>query len=249
MHQFKIIFFSNLLLLAGNSILAQEVEESSVTQQIWLDFNPSYSISDNLALHTPVGARTIFPNAWYRFYVNPHVRYNWPRLILKDMKYREQLLGGVGIYYTANVDDVNRLELRPFQGYSLSAPNRMRLVIKHYLRLEERFELETDDWVNTFGLRFRYSLTGTIRFQGDFWEYGKGFFIPVSGDFFWNLIGTKQFNDKIRLTFGLGRDLAKGWKAAFFLGYNYSRGSTEDDFHTNDIIYRFRVYHKLKTTK
>ena len=228
-----------------SSILLAQDDSSSSSKQVWLDYNPNKKIGKELKLFFPMGIRTTFPNEWYRAFVNPYISYNWPRLILKKFNYKEQLLGGVGLYYTLNIDNVNRLEIRPFQGYSISIPNRVRLVIKHYFRLEERFEIDTDDWKNTFGLRFRYTGSATLRFQGDVWERGKGFYIPIKAEFFWNLIGTNQFNDKFRFSVGLGRDFSAKWKAAFIVGYFYTRNSSEDSFHSNDILFRFRVHHNI----
>jgi hypothetical protein len=227
-------------------VKAQDVSSNSVTKQIWLDFNPSRQLSDKINLNVPVGARTIFPKKWYRFWIGPRITYKWPRLILKKLRYKEELHGGIDIFYTANIDAVNRLEIAPYQGYSLVAPNRLRLVIRHYVELKERFELETDDWNNTFGLRLSYEPSITFRFQGDLWEHGKGFYIPVSMKFYWNLIGTKQFNDKVRLMPGIGKEFSPEFKMAFFVGYNYTRNTIDEDFHTNDIIFRFRVYYKFK---
>lgn len=164
-------------------------------------------------------------------------------MILKNYHYKEELHAGLGILFTDNKEGVNRLEIRPFQAYSLTMPNRYRLQIKHYLKLEERFEMETDDWVNTFGLRLRYKAAVTFRFHGEVWAKGNGFFIPVSGEFFWNLKGTNQFNDKIRVLAGLGRDLSPDWKVLFLFGYFYSKALSEDAFNSNEMLFRLRVYH------
>jgi len=242
---FQRILFLMLFMIPQAVTTAQDGADNKTTKQLWLDFNPSYKVSERVGLYGKIGARTTFPNNWSRYLITPSVKYDWPRMILKDLKYREELHAGIGFYYTDNKYSVDRLEIRPFQGYSLSAPNRKRIVIKHFVMLEERFEMETDDWVNTFGLRLRYRASVTLRFQGDIWQYGKGFYIPVSGEFFWNLKGTKQFNDKVRLVGGIGRDFTTHWKMAFLFGYHYTRHSVDEKFGTNDIMFRFRVYYKI----
>jgi hypothetical protein len=236
--------FSACLLLSAKTN-GQESTINNVTKQLWVDFNPSIKVAEKFTVYGAIGFRERFPDAWSRYLITPSVKYDWPRMILKDFKYREELHAGIGVYYTDNKTMVDRLELRPFQGYSITAPNRMRIRIKHYLKLEERFEMETDDWVNTFGLRLRYTASLTLRFQGDLWQYGKGFYIPVSGEFFWNLKGTKQFNDKIRLVGGIGREFDTHWKMAFLFGYHYTKHSIEAKFHSDDIMFRFRVYYKI----
>lgn len=230
-------------IIYGSGLKAQDESNDPVSKQLWLDFNSSYKVAERLTLYGAIGARTIFPSAWSRYLITPSVKYDWPRMILKNMQYKEQLHGGIGFFYTNNHGSVDRLEIRPFQAYSLTAPNRYRLQIKHFLKLEERFEMETDDWVNTFGLRLRYSATVTFRFHGELWSAGDGFFIPATAEFFWNLKGTKQFNDKIRVLAGIGRDITPDWKALFLFGYFYSKASSDDPFNSNEMLFRLRVYH------
>ena len=238
-----------LIIYCSTSLYAQDASENQITNQFWLDYNSTYKLNDRVDLKGSIGARTVSPNTWYRLWAQPYLSYKRPKFILKKLKYNERLDGGLEIFYTVNKDNVNRLELTPFQAYSLSWPDRERLVIRHYLKLEERFELETDDWDNTFGLRLSYQASVTFKFHGEIWKYGKGFYIPFSAKFFWNMIGTKQFNDKVRITPGIGYQISPEWKVAFFLGYNYSRNSVEEDFYTNDIIYRLRVYQTIKKKK
>ena len=80
----KNIRFSLLLIFSGYLLYAQDVEDKSITEQIWLDYNPDFSLSEKVDLYGEIGARTVFPNEWYRFVVGPSVRYKRPKLILKD---------------------------------------------------------------------------------------------------------------------------------------------------------------------
>ena len=139
----------------------------------------------------------------------------------------------------------NRLEIRPFQGFKLMWPNRPRIIIQHYVRLEERFEINTANWENTFGLRIRYQAEMIFFLKGDWLSFNKGFYIPVSLELFWNLIGTKQFNDAARIIPGIGREFTSKWKGELLIGYYYTRNTVEDVFGTNDLVLRIRVYHKF----
>lgn len=227
-------------------VSAQNEDDTPVNQQFWFDFNTSYKVSDRVGLYGALGFRTISPHQWDRYWLRSAAKVKGKKLMLKKLYYKEELHGGLDLFYTNNIGSVNRLEITLFQAYALSWPDRERLEIKHFLKLEERFELETDNWVNTFGLRLSYEAAVIFKLQGDVWEYGKGFYIPVSAKFYWNLIGTKQFNDKVRITPGIGYHITPVWRAALLLGYNYSRNSLDDDFHTNDVIYRLRIYYKIK---
>ena len=242
----KNIRLSLLLIFPGYLLYAQDVKDKSTTEQIWLDYNPAYSLSEKLDLYGDIGARTVFPNEWYRFIVGPSVRYKRPNLILKKLYYKEELHFGIRFFFTANKDFSNRLEIRPFQGYKLSWPNRPRIVLQHYVRLEERFDIETSNWINTFGLRVRYRAKLILKFKGDWVSFNDGLYLPVSMELFWNLKGVQQFNDVVRITPGIGYKISPIWKAEFDFSYHYTRNTVEDDFATNDIVFRLRVFHKFE---
>ncbi|MGI9530966.1 DUF2490 domain-containing protein [Lutimonas sp.] len=165
-----------------------------------------------------------------------------PRLIFKKEPYREFLTGGVGFYFTNNSNDIIRLEIRPYQGYILDWPDWTRFRLWHYVRLEERFDLNTQNWTNTFGLRLRYLFDVTFKLQGDVIPEAKGLYVPMRIEFFWNLIGAKQFNDVLRTNIGMGYNISRKWRTEVRFGYQYARNTTEEDFATNDIIYQARIY-------
>lgn len=231
-----------LILFGTNEMLAQANEEIT---QFWTDYNISGKIKERLSWDTSVGFRTISPHQWNRYFVDPSVSYNWPHLILKKLNFKEKLLVGLAVYYTDNINVSDQLEIRPYQGYSLSVPNWDHLVISHTVKLEERFEISMKDWVNTFGLRFSYKSMITLRFKGDVWKKGKGFYIPADIQLYWNLIGTKQFNDKANFDIGIGREFNKNWKALISFGYNYSRAGKDQSLDTSGMKWRFRIYHRL----
>ncbi len=239
------ILLSLLSLFPGYLLYAQDEEDKSLTQQIWLDYNPSYNFSEKLDFYGDIGARTVFPNEWYRFVVGPSVRYKKPKLFFNKLYYKEELHFGIKFYFTANKNFPNRLEIRPFQGYKLYWPNRPRLVLQHYVRLEERFDIELPKWINTFGIRVRYRAKLTLKFKGDWLSFNDGLYLPVRMEVFWNLKGAQQFNDVVRITPGIGYEFSSTWKAEFGLAYHYTRNTIEDNFATNDIVYRFRVYHQI----
>ena len=109
----------------GYLLYAQDIEDKSTTEQIWLDYNPTYSLSEKEDLYGDIGARTVFPNEWHRFVVGPSVRYLRPNLIFKKLYYKEELHFGIRFFFTANKSFPNRLEIRPFQGYKLLMPDRL----------------------------------------------------------------------------------------------------------------------------
>ena len=233
----KNISLSLLLIFSGYFLYAQDIEDKSITEQIWLDYNPSYKLNEKVDVYGGIGARTVFPNEWYRFVVGPSVRYRKPKLILNKLYYAEEIHFGIKFFFTVNKGFSNRFEIRPFQGYKLSWPNRPLIILQHYVRLEERFDIETSDWINTFGLRLRYEAKLTLKFKGDWIPFNKRLFLPISMEVFGNLKGAQQFNDLVRISPGIGYEFSPTWKAELLFSYHYTRDTVEDDFDTNDFVF------------
>ena len=236
----SICFFTHTNLNAQDTI-----SDNIITEQIWLDYNHEYSLSEGIDLYGELGARTVLPNEWYRYVVGASVRFKRPKLFFSKLYYKEELHSGIKFYFTANKNFSNRIEIRPFQGYKLYWPNRPRVVIQHYVRLEERFDVETANWINTFGLRLRYRAKMTLKFKGDLVSFNDGLYLPIRMELFWNLKGAQQFNDVVRITPGIGYEFSSTWKGELNIGYFYTRNTVEDVFGTNDLVLRIRVFHNL----
>ena len=239
------IQLSLLLLFGGHLLYSQDSLNNTLTEQVWLDYNISYSLSEKVNVYGDIGVRTIIPNAWYRYVIRPSISYRLPKRFLPSLYHNSTLHGGVGFFYTHNLTESNRLEIRPFQGFKLTWPNRPRINIRHYVRLEERFDIATTNWDNTFGIRLRYQAEMVLFLKGDWFSFNNGFYLPIGLELFWNLKGVKQFNDAVRVMPGIGREFSPNWKAELQMGYFYTRNTVEDVFGTNDIVFRIRVYHKL----
>ena len=224
---------------------AQDGNFNTVNNQFWVDFNPSYNISDRFDLSFKVGAKANYPQSWYKFYTSPEISYKIPKLIFEKLKYNERVYAGFDLYYIYFTTTPNVLEISPYQGYTLSWPNRKRIIIKHNVELGERFQWETSNWNYSFGMRVSYEASITLRFHGDILKYSKGFYLTASMKFWWDLIAAAVFNDVVRITPGIGYVINSKWKAAFLIGYNYTRNLSSDKFNTDNIIYRFRVYYSL----
>ena len=74
-----LIFILVIFLIVPHTIFAQDESEDPVTKQFWLDFNPSYQISEKLELYGSIGFRTVDPNTWNRFLITPSVKYKVPK--------------------------------------------------------------------------------------------------------------------------------------------------------------------------
>ena len=244
-HKLRIRLVIAIMAFSLNGLLAQDNSQNNVTNQVWLDFNPSYKISERWDIKGKIGTKAIYPQSWYKIYTSVEGSYSIPKFMFKKLYYDEQVYGGLEFYYVMNDSSQNVIEFDTYQGYKLKWPNRKRIIIQHNVELTERFQWGTQDLDYSFGLKLSYEGTLTWKFQGDVWKYGKGFYMACSFKFWWNLISTTVFNDVARITPGIGYQINPKWKTAFFVGWNYTRNLSADKFSTNSIIYRFRVYYKI----
>jgi hypothetical protein len=234
-------------LFGGMSILkAQDNNESNVTNQMWLDLNTKYRISPKFVLWNRIGARTISPHVWNKYFASAEVTYSIPQFLFQNLKRHERVYAGFDFNFIDFKESPNVIELSPYQGYSLAWPNRRSLMVRHMAELGQRFQWAMDGTDYSFGLKMSYEAYIMYKLQGKFIEFNEGFYVTGSIKFWWNLISTTVFNDVVRLTPGLGYEFSPKWKAAFLIGYNYTRNLTSDEFSTNNVIYRFRVYFTIK---
>ncbi|VAX18297.1 hypothetical protein MNBD_IGNAVI01-379 [hydrothermal vent metagenome] len=169
---------------------------SDVSSQIWIDVNPSYVGIPGLELFGDAGTRwEINDKSWIRLVLRPSMRVP----IGKGFYFA----AGLGNFYTINDAVSNRWEIRPFQGVSFTWP-KGRIFIRHYIRLEERFDFNTTTWNSKNSLRGRYKLAVSHRWAaiqaGRYWQ------ISATGEAFITLLGQQgQFQEQARVTLGLDR--------------------------------------------
>lgn len=240
-------FFILVLSVVFGKAIGQQTNTPDITQQLWMDFNPQYQINSKFIVSGRFDVRTIYPQSWYQFITGAGIAYK--RNPFWDKKAEEEFHGGIGFFYTINIDAPNRFEIRPYQGYRLRWPNFTRFTLQNYVRLEERFEFTGDGDDEDFGLRLRYQVEGIFRCKNCDNSFLKPLYLLISDEFFFNLNGTKQFNDLIRIGPGLGYGFPSGWRPEFDFIFNRSRQTVEEEFTTSNVIFRFRIFYKIPENK
>ena len=223
-----------------------KVRIDDVTQQIWTDYNPQWDLNESYTLYGSLGYRTIIPYSWTKLYFTTAVRYAPNPLFDILNKSQQELHGGLSVFYTFNEDKPNQIEIRPFQGYRISWPNFEQLKVSHTLRLEERciFTIGEDDF--DFDLRARYKIEAIFHRTKYLVDFAEGLYFPISVEFFVNLYSTKNYNNAIRLTPGLGySSQSEHWKIQFDLSYQYTKDEEDGEFTKNTIIYRLRFFQAI----
>lgn len=189
-------------LLAGTILLlvcgVQDSAAEDTSQQIWVDYNPSWMISKKVTFGGDVGYRTqLESDGWDRLALRPGVDIPFRHVTLK---------GGIGNFWTFSENIQNRWEIRPYQGVGWVWP-RSKVNFDHLVRLEERFDINTVTWTSLNSLRGRYRLRARYKFAevrpDRFWRaFG-------SGEFYVKLAGTEGLQqEQFRITFGLERSFS-----------------------------------------
>lgn len=178
-----------------------------------------------------------------RFYVDTGLRKQ-----LEDQGYLRLVLGpgaeyyvnefkiavGVGNYLTLNEVISDRWELRPYQSASVVWPKR-RISLDHRVRLEERFDFNTESWNSINSLRGRYRFRLMYRLaahQADqFWT------LSASGEIFYTLAGSEgQFQEQTRAGLGVERTFRHGRRLRFEITWQ-QEGLIFDPDKNSDVIY------------
>ncbi len=189
------------VLIAVVVAVSEASAQNDVSEQIWLDYNPRWTWPSGLELFGDVGVRTeLAEQGWGRIVVRPGIR--------GTIGSGFRLAGGTGIFYTGGPNVPDELELRPFQGVSVTWP-RGRVRLDHYARLEERFQFATATWSLATSLRFRYRLHTQIHWEGAradaHWRLLAHFegFLTIAGE-------TGLLDEKVRAGMGVEHGLARG---------------------------------------
>jgi hypothetical protein len=214
--------------------------EKDISKQLWLDVNPVWFVNPNLEVLGDVGLRKEFESKGIsRFVVRPGIRYHLTRGIF--------LTGGMGSFYTFNEIIANRWEIRPYQGFLTSWP-RGRIPVQHYLRLEERFDFDSQTWNSANSIRLRYRLRPRLQFsarQPDrFWRI----FASIEG--FVTLAGEQgQSREQVRTTAAVERNFKRGRRLRFQITWQKEGLFFLSDKSVNDIFIRVRFYNTFGRTK
>jgi hypothetical protein len=160
-------------------------------------------------------------------------------------------VGGVTLSYTLQTDDYNTFEVRPMLGSRLHLTPNRRVLLRTYLRVEQRNfkNLETNEWDKTMRPRLRLESLIPINrktyFENKLW-YGIAdveWFMTVDKDV------NERYANRFRMRFGAGYRMNYNFRFEFIYMIQQARDKTEEDFVNTDNVFRFRCKHYLRKTK
>jgi hypothetical protein len=221
--------FGFVLLL---SFTAPSAGAEETSHQLWLDYNPSWMISEKVTFGGDLGWRTrLDSDRGFRLVLRPGVDLPYKAVTFK---------AGIGNFWTISNDITNRWEIRPYQGVGWVWP-RSRINFDHLARLEERFDFNTVTWNSVNSLRGRYRLRLRFIFANSkparFWRaYG-------SGEFFLKLAGEEGLQrDQFRVTLGMERSFSRLMRIRVQATWQQEELFFLPSEDADSIYFRLRVY-------
>ena len=226
------ILLAAAMLVPGSYSVTRAQEDSDVGQQLWIDVNPTYFFNPDLKLYGDIGTRTqLNGEEWWRLVIRPSVR--------KRIKGTFHVGGGLGSFYTFNPIIADRWEIRPFQGVDIDWPRGKKVSLHHYVRLEERFDLNTETWSALVSIRLRYQFS--IKFKWAAFVPGRYWQLSASGEGFLTLSGEQgQFQESSRATLGLDRSFNRDHHARLEITWQNQTWFFDPDVEISDIYFRIR---------
>ena len=203
-----------------------------VLPQIWLDYNASHQLSPKVDIFGDAGIRwTTESEGWLRLILRPSVSMPAGRV---------RLSFGIGNFYTFNDLIENRWELRPYQGAAMTWWSD-RFSVEHLLRLEERFDFNTETWNSLNSIRVRYQLRASYRWSAI--KAGRSWKATASVEPFLTLTGEQgQQRELVRATIGLTRSFSYERRLEFDASWQQESLIFKPDENVNDIFLRVRWF-------
>ena len=234
--------FLSLLFILG--VASHTVRSQDVNEQLWIEYMAEYPFANSWMFENAFTYSTLLGTPkWISFDYAPSLEYSLTQNI--------DLVTGITLSYTYQTDDYNTLEIRPMIGTRIHfTPNR-RVLLRTYIRLEQRNfkNLETNEWDNTF--RPRWRLESIIPLNRKTYFEDKLWYLLTDAEWFMTMDDDvdERFANRFRARAGLGYRLNYNFRFEFIFMHQESRNKLEDDFATSDNIFRFRVKHYFRKTK
>jgi hypothetical protein len=233
MNKLSVFLLFSIICGTFNYIDAQS--NTDISNQVWIDVNPSYIGYPELELFGDAGLRWEIENdGWMRMVLRPSMRIPLGKGFF--------FAAGLGNFFTINKVINNRWEIRPFQGVSFTWPQG-RIPLRHYIRLEERFDFNTTTWNSANSMRVRYQLTISHRWAaiqpGRYWQ------VSAMGEAFYTILGEQgQFQEQARVTLGLDRSFRDDLHFRFEITWQQEQMFFNTKESASAIYFRFRYTYR-----
>lgn len=224
-------------------VLPAPSRAQSPNHQVWAEYMLNYPFANSFNIENAFVYSTLLDRPrWRALDYSPTLEYSLTRHI--------DLTAGGTFSYTAQTEEYNTFEIRPVIGARVHLTPDRRVLIRTYLRLEQRnfLNLDTDEWESTLRPRIRAEslipLSKKSYFEDDLW-YGivdaEWLFLVDDVD--------ERFANRFRLRTGIGYRLNYSSRFEFIYMSQQSKNGIDEDFSSTDNIFRVRYKHYLRKTK
>lgn len=213
--------------------VANAAAQNGVREQLWIDYNASWGVTDRVEIFGDLGARTDLESST-----------DWKLLVLRPgLLYtpggRLRLAGGLASFNTFSDTRLDQTELRIWQGVGTIWPRTIRL--DHYIRTEERIYFDADTWDASWSVRTRYSVQLPIDLET--WHRGRYLRLYLCAEGFLTLGSEpRERHRQMRTILGIeharSRTLRFRFDTMLELAHRYQ---TADDW--TALCLRLRIYH------
>ena len=225
-----------LFLLLSALTASKPASADDVVPQVWADYHGHFYLAKYWEFYGDGGARYQWQHPkWVAGYIRPAIRLHSP--LGRPVEAR----GGLGVFYNANEDASNTLEIRPWLGALLKWPRIGFITLSSYVRLEERIVDTIDEESWNAATRFRYRIATKFPLSRE--ARKQYFFIPCSFEWFFN-VGQQVENvypDRMRIDAGLGYIFSYVYTAEFHVMLQTGRYDDTATFAPENLIFRFQI--------
>lgn len=227
-----------LIAMPWSPLLAQ-----SQNSQLWLEYMLNYPFANSFNIENAFVYSTLFDSPrWRAFDYSPTLEYSLTQNI-------DLTVGGT-FSFTAQTDDYNTFEIRPVIGTRIHLTPNKRVLLRAYVRVEQRnfLNLDTDEWEQT--LRPRVRLESLIPINKKTYFEDKLWYGIVDVEWLFAVDDVEErFANRFRARLGIGYRLDYSSRFEFIYMNQQSKSGIDEDFSSSDNILRIRFKHYLRKNK
>ena len=183
------------------------------------------------------GFRFLIGGGWKKYIVRPSLQ--------KGINEWLDLFGGLGLFYTIQDGLSNTLEIRPWIGARvyLYWDTFRKIMFSDYLRIEDRFIINTQSSGTSNSIRLRNKISARIPITDQYFA-DEVLYAMLSFEFFIDGGDIEElFADKIRLGGGLGYKFNYNWRVEFYFYAFRSQDTATSGFTTTDQVWQLTLKH------
>jgi hypothetical protein len=236
--KYTLIAFIALLLMAG---LARGQTETTTTGQIWINYDPTWRLSERWTFDLDTAARSINSDQ-FLWQIRLH-----PTLEFSPLKWMD-LTGGVWLIYTRQTETFDRFETRPVVGIRLKVDIWRGVRLSNYFRLEYRVQRNLDTGETQAARRLRDRIQAMIPINHRRLSDDNTWYAIVDTERFRQRDPNVDdgFNSRQRHRAGVGWRKNSTWNFQLLYILQRSRESAIGPFSTSDHIISFSLIQQVK---